>query len=180
MGCAYQRQRSPDRYGGTGASRLDFGSPGRLGTPRRQRRSRPVIAGRAAHLRSHGRADRLTQPAPGADCRRIRRALSQQRRRPARPPECQHLSGARISIVQALGNLRATEAIDRLIQLLTVPDVGITLRLTVVTALGLLGDSRAIPALETLLNSTDEHLNKRVRRSLDTLLHVNDTEEREN
>lgn len=82
--------------------------------------------------------------------------------------ECTYI--VQISIVQALGKMRAQESYDCLIALLKqTEESGSTLRLTVITALGALGDPRAMPILMAFVDDPDSHVSKRAFNALETL-----------
>lgn len=83
----------------------------------------------------------------------------------SRLSECAYI--VQISIVQALGNLRATESFDSLIAILrSTEETHSTLRLTVITALGALGDPRAVPILMAFMEDPDAHVSKRASAAL--------------
>ncbi len=67
-----------------------------------------------------------------------------------------------ISIVRMLGALRAIDAVDTLIGLLDV-SYGNTLRMTVVSALGRIGDRRALAVVRGLIEDNDPHVSRMAR-----------------
>jgi HEAT repeat protein len=77
-------------------------------------------------------------------------------------PSCPYL--VQISIVTMLGALHATDAVDALINLLDV-SYGSTLRMTVVSALGRIGDKSALTVVRGLIEDSDPHVSRMSRRA---------------
>lgn len=73
----------------------------------------------------------------------------------------------RISIVQALGELKSTSAVPTLLDLLEAPNQrGSTLRLTVIKALGKIGDPTIVDRIRPYLNDDDAHVRQNVAATL--------------
>lgn len=81
-------------------------------------------------------------------------------------PNCHYM--VQISVVQALGILRAEQAVDTLVDLLDMSN-GSTLRMTIVSVLGSIGDLRALPVVRRLIEDEDAHVRSRASRAAEQL-----------